>query len=132
MKRGIVSSDLGGLPRGTWPDTLIELRDVLSAHFMRKGVEAEKAGQEGDEVSVLLANHFGGRQFYLPTGVRIKAAILRRDICRLFNGKNGGDLAKKFGVSHRYIQIVIAGQRKLQRTPASVSSSPGSSGRVRP
>ena len=112
---GIVSSDLDGLSKGAWPATLIELREVLSAHFQRQGVEPGKAERDGIDVSVLIANHFGGRPVYLPTGARIKTAIRRRDIFRLFNGKNGVELAAQFGVTLRYIQIVIEGQLKLQR-----------------
>ena len=98
-----------------WGTLLSEVIDVLSAHNRRTGMDESAALKHALTAALELARHFGGRPFYLPVGKHIKDALRNEEICRLNNGRNGRELAERFGLTLRSIQIIIAAQRDINR-----------------
>ena len=105
--------DLGPLS-DNWPQLLAELVDVLVALYRRKGMNDDKAVIEAQDAVLAIAHYLGGRQFYLPKGEPLRAALIARTIYVLNRGNNKLQLAERFGVSERRIEQIIAEQSRIQ------------------
>lgn len=103
------------VPRHRWPRNLAELVDVLTAHYRRRGREADQAGDEARQVVLALASHFGGRPLYLPKGAILETALLHARIWHEHTGNNTEELAQRHRLTPRQIQKVIAQQGKYRR-----------------
>lgn len=97
------------------PVVLNEVLLVIAGHFKRRGMSQEEAEKTATPVVQLLAQHFGGRSFYLPRGHRLAEELRHREIYRLHDGRNTSELAAKYGVTDRQIQKVCQRQRELGR-----------------
>jgi Mor family transcriptional regulator len=64
-------------------------------------------------VTMLLAQHFGGRPVYLPRGETLKQALRYRMIYRLHYGNNTETLADRFSTTVRTIQRILVEQRAI-------------------
>ena len=105
--------DLGPLD-DKWPQLLAELVDVLVALNKRKGMDDDKAVLEAQDAVLAIADHHGGRQFYLPKGEPLRQALTARTIYVLNRGNNKAQLAERFGVSERRVEQIIAEQSRIQ------------------
>jgi hypothetical protein len=50
-----------------------------------------------------------GEMFAIPAPATLHEAVVRREIRRLYDGRNGGDLAVRFQCSRRFVQKVALG-----------------------
>lgn len=57
---------------------------------------------------------FGGAPFYVPNGKTLTTVLRSIQIWKEFNGKNQFELSRKFGVSVREIQFVLARMRRSE------------------
>jgi Mor family transcriptional regulator len=60
----------------------------------------------GLEATVRLLSEYGGDYVYMPTLQGLKAAKRRIEILKEFDGTNAEELARKHGVTVRYVQIL--------------------------
>lgn len=100
-------------PADKWPAKLAEWVDVLARDAMRSGADPDQAVISAKRTVMLLANHQGGRPFYLPRGDALHLALRDRQIYLLHNGTNGEELADRFGLTLRHVQRIYAEQRAL-------------------
>ncbi len=82
---------------------------LATAEITRKlcGVSPEKAVETGQAVADLMADLWGGQQFYFPKGM-IRALSKRdREIYAKFDGANQAALAKEYNMSVQRIYCII-------------------------
>lgn len=96
-------------PRRTWRwgaqvDVLLE---ILRATFEARGLPAETAAGLAQAALLALADYGGGRDFYLPRAVMLKAAIRDQQIRREFNGRNIDELATRYRLTTRRIRTIL-------------------------
>lgn len=100
-------------PDDRWPTTLAELVDVLRATFIRRGLAEGVALDSAQSAVLAISQHLGGRQIYLPTGERIRAAMRDRRIYLEYNGRNREELALRYGITTRRVEMIAAEQRAI-------------------
>ncbi|WP_386695869.1 Mor transcription activator family protein [Lonepinella sp. MS14435] len=98
-----------------WPDLLVEIIDVFAKEFEKQGEDAQKARTQANHFTFTLAEYFGGRSFYLPSGTRLKATVRAYTIFKEFNGNNIKELVKKYHLSESHIYNILRIQRKKQK-----------------
>lgn len=64
----------------------------------------------GMESTIRLLSTYGGAPVYMPTVDGLKAAKRRIDIRKEFDGTNTVALARKYGVTVRYVQTLVKEQ----------------------
>lgn len=99
-----------GVPR--WPQVLVDLTEVFVGYFRRDdSLTEQEARIEAEHLVERVADHLGGEPFYLP-----KADVIRRHrrdqalLCE-FNGRNERSLARRYGLSERYVRRLIERER---------------------
>ena len=108
--------DVGRDDPRAWPQTLADLVDVFSAHLQRrKDLAIEEARREAQDLIVVLANYFGGRQIYLPRDEKLRLALRDNQIWRDFDGRNIDVLEKRWRLTRQQIYNIIAHQRALHK-----------------
>lgn len=103
---------------GAWPSVLANLKDVMEAHFRRRGHAAPAASAASDEAreAVLeLAHYFGGRPIYLPRGDRLKIELRDQELYQRFNGSNASELSDEYRITIRHVQRIIKAQMERKR-----------------
>lgn len=98
-----------------WPRTLVEMIDVLSATLIRRGDDPEHAEDLARHLVAALAVHNGGRPVYLPRGSSLETAIKHDAIFRASKRGNTDALARKYNLSRRAIEQIVAKQTALHR-----------------
>lgn len=99
-----------------WPQTLADLVDVLTDHLeRRKGTSLERARRDAQELIVVLANYFGGRQVYLPRDEKLRLALRDNQIWYDFDGRNIDVLGHRFRLTRQQVYTIIARQRSLHK-----------------
>lgn len=98
--------------RALWGSMLLEIVDVLEAHFRRRKMPPDAAAAEARAVVMTLATHWGGRMLYLPKGDRLRVALKHQEIWRRFDGRNARALAEEFQMSIVAVYRVIDAQRR--------------------
>lgn len=102
-----------------WPQTLADLVDVFTDHLQRrKGHSNEAARVEAQDLIVVLANYFGGRQVYLPRDEKLRLALRDNLIWRDFDGRNIDVLKNHWRLTRQQIYNIIARQRELHKKRA--------------
>ncbi|CAA0111577.1 Uncharacterised protein [BD1-7 clade bacterium] len=110
-----LDSDISGLEKYVWPQTLAEMVDVIESRLSReKDIKSEQANRLAKIVVFEIAQYFGGRPVYLPMGKRIEQALRDQDIWRDFTGDNIDRLIKKYKLSHQSIRDAIQRQRLIE------------------
>ena len=102
------------VPQEKWPVRLAELVDLLVQDARRRGVDLETATAEATRTVLLIAQHEGGRPFYLPRGDSLVQALRDRQLYLRHNGRNTEELADQYGMTVRHVQRICAEQRALQ------------------
>lgn len=99
-----------------WPRTMSELVDVFTARAMQDDIVSdEEASSLARWVVLILGNHLGGRQAYLPKGDKLRAALRDQQIWHDFNGRNQVELASKHQLTVIRIYQILSEQRALHR-----------------
>ena len=96
-----------------WPRTVAELVDVLTAELQRKGIDATKAASTATSLMMAMANYFGGRQYYLPRGDKLRLAVRNRIIWQAYPKTSIEDLAATHGLTTRHVYQILGEQRAL-------------------
>ncbi|MCX7134414.1 Mor transcription activator family protein [Aeromonas sp.] len=92
--------------------TLDDLFSCIGEELKKQGVFSELL-----QASMLIAfcETFGGSNFYVPSGVRVKGVLRDLKMFKEFTGNNIGELSIKYRVSERNVIDIISTQRKLQK-----------------
>lgn len=100
-------------PVNQWPPLLADLFAVLEAYNKRHGLEDGKAALDARDRCMLLADYFGGRMVYFPTGEKLQIALRDAMIWHEFKGHNHLELAQKYNLTIVRIYQILAEQRSL-------------------
>ncbi|MCG7565878.1 transcriptional regulator [Pseudoalteromonas sp. CnMc7-15] len=98
--------------RKRWPSTLQSLVILLKRELKKKNIADADKVAEG--LTFALSHYFGGRDIYLPTDQRLKAALRDIQIWSEFKGNNVECLAVKFSLTERRVLEIIQEQRKAE------------------
>ncbi|MGF1727190.1 Mor transcription activator family protein [Photobacterium nomapromontoriensis] len=97
--------------RQRWPSTLQSLSEVLNSELKRANIEAPHLA---DKLTIALGHYFGGRDIYIPTGIKLKSALRNISIWREYNGRNIEQLANHHKLTERQITEIIREQRQAE------------------
>jgi Mor family transcriptional regulator len=93
-----------------WPDTL---RDLFS--LIERVIDQHR---DDELLSITLLSEickaFGGDSFYLPKGQSISSLLRAIQVWKEFKGNNAFELSRKYKVSVREIQFIVARMRRLE------------------
>ena len=97
-----------------WPSTLVNLVDLLSSHFVRRDkLATEVAKVKAQDIVVVLAGYFGGRQVYLPRNEKLRLALRDQQVWHSFSGFNIKELEQRWRLTSAQLYNILARQRKL-------------------
>ncbi len=105
--------DLDEVPPDKWARNLVEMIEVMSAAYRRDGLPEHKASRLASMGVLAIAEHHGGRQFYLPRGDTLLTALRDADIYRRANRGNIETLAAEHGLTVSQIYRICRLQRAL-------------------
>lgn len=95
-----------------WPKSLVELIDILEAELVRQG-NTGAPRELARKQALALSHYLGGRQYYIPCGTSMLAALRDDLIYCQFNGRNIEELRRAHRLSQPQIYQIIARQRQL-------------------
>lgn len=108
--------DLQQVDQRHWPRRLIELLDIIVACLQRlHRHDSEAAHAEARNITLALANYFGGEQIYIPRGKELERALRDKAIWNDYDGRNHNELARRYKLSIPQIYNIIESQRRLHR-----------------
>lgn len=100
--------------RKRWPSTLQSLVMLLQCELEKKNIaEADKLAES---LTFALSHYLGGRDIYLPTDQRLKAALRDIQIWSEFKGNNVEALANKFNLTSRRVLEILQQQRLAEKS----------------
>lgn len=91
-----------------WPNTLVEVAEVLEAHFRRSRSFHADPELAATALAIELASVFGGRTVYLPQPTRLR--IVRRNQAIQRDRAEGvaiDDLTAIYGLSARKVRHIV-------------------------
>lgn len=116
VEKGEVAAELDRLfgdeeSEGRWPEVLRDLYNLIER------IVEEHHDYNTFSITLLseICNSFGGDSFYLPKGKKISAILRGIRVWKEFKGNNAFELAKKYDVTVREIQYIIARMRRVER-----------------
>ncbi|MEO0558209.1 MAG: Mor transcription activator family protein [Bacteroidota bacterium] len=77
----------------------------------------EVARECGLDVVRYLVNTWGGVQLYIPSASRVTRPTVERFILDEWNGRNEGELSRRYGLSRKVIYDILKGDRKTVVSP---------------
>ena len=98
--------------RKRWPSNLQSLALLIESELAKANVS--NAQLVGESITMAIGHYFGGRDVYIPTDQRLKAALRDIQIWQEFNGQNMEALAIKFGLTQRRVAEIIQRQRSVE------------------
>ncbi|MBE0378485.1 Mor transcription activator family protein [Pseudoalteromonas prydzensis] len=98
--------------RKRWPSNLQSLALLIEAELTKAKINDPRI--LGEAITLAIGHYFGGRDVYIPTDQRLKAALRDIQIWQEFNGYNMEKLAIKFGLTQRRIAEIIQQQRRIE------------------
>ncbi|WP_428614239.1 Mor transcription activator family protein [Pseudoalteromonas sp.] len=98
--------------RKRWPSNLQSLALLIESELNKAKVS--NAQVVGESITIAIGHYFGGRDVYIPTDKRLKAALRDIQIWQEFNGNNMEALAVKFRLTQRRVAEVIQQQRLVE------------------
>lgn len=101
--------------RHAWPQSLVDMLDVVTDAHVRKGVDPAAARDYAFTAMQALAEYHGGRMWYLPFGEGVAVAIRNKRIWHAFTGSNLHQLARDFELCEMAIYKILRRQRALHR-----------------
>lgn len=105
--------DLDGVPAHKWAKNLVEFIEQIELVYKRDGMSADEAFRLASLAVRAIAELRGGRQFYLPVGTALLAALRDADIYRRANRSNIELLASDHGLTVSQIYRICRQQRAL-------------------
>jgi len=100
---------------GKWPLRLLELADVVEAEILRHQAKPGTPREQAERLVVLIAQHMGGRPFYLPRGDDLVRMLRNRRIWRDFRGNNHEILADREGLTLPQIYKIVGEMKALEK-----------------
>lgn len=100
-------------PDAKWPANLALLVDVLHATLRGRGHDDATALDDAQHCAIAVGEYQGGRNYYLPTGERLRSFVRDRAIYIACNGRNKADLALRYGITERRVEQIVAEQRAI-------------------
>jgi len=100
-------------PDAKWPANLAAMVDVLHATLRDRGHDDDAALDDAEHCAIAIAEYQGGRNYYLPTGKRLKDFVRDRAIYLASNGRNKAELALRYGLTERRVEQIVAEQRAI-------------------
>lgn len=101
------------LPETQWEGLLVALVAVVESAFRRMGVEESQATRLAIAAVLAQGDYAGGRQIYIPRGIRLRNALRDAEIYRLARRGNITELAQKHGLTEVSVYRIIREQREL-------------------
>ncbi|WP_304635516.1 Mor transcription activator family protein [Pseudoalteromonas sp.] len=98
--------------RKRWPSNLQSLALLIESELTKAKVG--NAQLVGESIAMAIGHYFGGRDVYIPTDQRLKAALRDIQIWQEFNGQNMEAIAIKYGLTQRRVAEVIQQQRGIE------------------
>lgn len=96
-----------------------DLRDHLVDHLQRRLKRPASKVQLAWEIVIAVAYWMGSLQAYIPTGIQRERERVgrerREEVFARFNGSNTRELAKEFGCSIRWIQMMYKEELEARR-----------------
>lgn len=81
----------------------------------------EIAMSMGKDVARQLVEQWDGVQLYIPRSSSVVKPAVTALICEEWNGRNEGELAKKYNVSRRAVYDALKGEKECPPNPAQSS-----------
>ena len=100
-------------PDAKWPANLAAMVDVLHATLRERGHDDDAALDDAEHCAIAIAEYQGGRNYYLPTGERLKGFVRDRAIYLASNGRNKAELALRYDLTERRVEQIVAEQRAI-------------------
>lgn len=91
-----------------WPELCEQIIATVDSALNKKKMT-------GEEIMILLTEHFGGQILYLPKAVSFKAFVRDQQIYAEFTGANHKALCVKYNLTEPRIYQIIQEQRELRR-----------------
>lgn len=107
-----LSPDDAAAVRKRWPSNLQSLALLIEAELTKAKINEPR--MVGEAITLAIGHYFGGRDVYIPTDQRLKAALRDIQIWQEFNGYNMESLAIKFGLTQRRVAEIIHQQRSAE------------------
>ncbi len=96
-----------------WEGTLVALVAVMEAAFRRAGLDEEQATRLALAGMLAQAEYAGGRQIYIPQGMRLRNALRDAEIYRKAKRGNIAQLVTEYGLTEVRVYEIIRQQRQL-------------------
>ena len=104
---------LDDVPQARWAQGLVHMIEVQEAEFRRLGHEPAEAFQMARSAVLAMSRYFGGRQWYMPRGDALLAALRVAEIYRRAHRGNIAALAGEFDLTERHIWRICRQQHRL-------------------
>ncbi|AXF76830.1 transcriptional regulator [Erwinia tracheiphila] len=100
-----------------WPQLLADMVDLFCAELQRQGYDEVAARLSAGKLVGALANYYGGRAVYLPTGDALRAALRDNQLFDEWSRSRGNVdvLAKKHTLTHSTVYAILRQQLALHR-----------------
>lgn len=98
--------------RKRWPSNLQSLALLIQTQLSNAKVNNPQG--LGEAITLAIGHYFGGRDVYIPTDQRLKAALRDIQIWQEYTGNNIELLANKFKLTERRIAEIIQHQRSVE------------------
>ena len=98
--------------RKRWPTNLQSLALLIEPELNKAKVNESQL--IGESITLAIGHYFGGRDVYIPTDQRLKAALRDIQIWQEYRGNNVEALAIKFDLTERRIAEIIQHQRAVE------------------
>lgn len=110
-------AEIHALPDETWAPMLSELLGMFEQWALRSGFPPDRAFGVACDLTLNLANTFGGDKFYLPRGDRVRRALRDAEIWRRYRGRpqDVERLAREYGLTSIRVYAILRRQRALHR-----------------
>ncbi|MCE2594169.1 hypothetical protein K6Y31_05005 [Motilimonas cestriensis] len=110
-----------GVDTHFWPSSLVEMADVLQHACRQKLSLPEEQVELIAKTTILaLASHFGGRNFYLPSGKGLETALRHDLIYHLSSELSVSEIGEKFELSDNAVRHIIKKQKLIRSDIAPV------------
>lgn len=107
-----LSPDDAAAVRKRWPSNLQSLALLIEAELTKAKINDPRI--VGEAITLAIGHYFGGRDVYIPTDQRLKAALRDIQIWQEYKGNNIEQLANKFKLTGRRIAEIIQHQRIVE------------------
>lgn len=107
------AADLDDVLDDRWPQTLVDMIQVLEALYLRQGRDDDESFSLARAGVLELAEYFGARMWYLPRGDRLLTALRDAEIYRLAKRGNIRALAEAHGLSEPQLYRIMRQQKAL-------------------